>query len=192
MRICPRRSQSSALSMLSAVTRRKSNGNTLNISLTNSRKNNKSKRKKMKNLEKNKAKKGNLLLFLALLFLINPSIQVVDIFPDFIAYFIIINRISYATDRAPYFAEAKSALSKLTLVSLLKLPAYFVVVFARSGNVGDTDIYALFAFSFAFVEAIFSVIAVYYLFEGAFYIGQRTDAISLIRPFYINRKKTRT
>ena len=145
----------------------------------------------MINLEKNKAKRGDFLLFLSLLLLINPSVQVVDIFPDFIAYFIILKRISYAADRAPYFAEAKSALSKLALISILKLPAYFVVVFARSGNVGDTDIYALFAFSFAFVEAIFSVIAIYYLFEGAFYLGQRTEAISLIRPFSINRKGTR-
>ena len=146
----------------------------------------------MKNLEKTKKKPGDFLIFLSLLLLINPSVQVVDIFPDFIAYFIIINRLSYATDRAPYFAEAKSALSKLMLISLLKLPAYFVVVFARSGNVGDTDIYALFAFSFAFVEAIFSLVAIYYLFEGAFYLGQRTEAVSLIRPFYINRRGTRT
>ena len=145
----------------------------------------------MKNLEKSKAKRGDGLLFLALLLLINPSVQVVDIFPDFIAYLIIIKRISYATDRAPYFAEAKSTLSKLMLVSLLKIPAYFVIVFARSGNVGDTDVYALFAFSFACVEAVFSVIAIYYLFEGAFYLGQRTEAVSLIRPFCINRRGTR-
>ena len=146
----------------------------------------------MKNPEKNKTKRGDFLIFLSLLILINPSVQVVDIFPDFIAYFIIIKRISYAADRAPYFAEAKSALSKLALISILKLPAYLVVVFARSGNVGDTDIYALFAFSFAFVEAIFSVVSIYYLFEGAFYLGQRTEAISLIRPFGINRRRTRS
>lgn len=146
----------------------------------------------MKKDKENKRTRGDGLIFLALLFLINPSVQVVDILPDFIAYFIIIRRLSYAVDRAPYFAEAKSAISKLLLISVLKLPAYFVIIFARSGNVGDTDIYALFAFSFAVAEAIFSVIAIYNIFEGAFYLGQRTEAISLIKPFYINRRSART
>ena len=136
--------------------------------------------------------RGDGLIFLALLFLINPSVQVVDIFPDFIAYFIIIKRLSYAIDRAPYFAEARVAFSRLMLLSILKIPAYFVIVTARSGNVGDTDIYALFAFSFAAIEAILSVMAIYYLFEAIFYLGQRTDATVLIRPYYVNRRKTRT
>ena len=142
--------------------------------------------------EKNKKARGDFWIFLSLFFLINPSVQVVDVLPDFIAYFIIVNRLSYATERAPYFAEAKNVFSRLLLLSLLKIPAFFVIVFARSGNVGDTDIYALFAFSFAVIEAILSVSAVYYLFEAAFYLGQRTDAICLIRPFYINKKQTRT
>lgn len=146
----------------------------------------------MKKDKENNRPRGDGLILFALLLLINPSVQVVDIFPDFIAYIIILRRLSYAVDRAPYFAEARSAVSKLLLISILKLPAYFVIVFARSGNVGDTDIYALFAFSFAAVEAIFSVIAIYYLFEGAFYLGQRTEAISLIKPFTINKRGTRT
>ncbi|MBQ7355762.1 MAG: hypothetical protein IJW66_00005, partial [Clostridia bacterium] len=146
----------------------------------------------MKKDKENNRLRGDGLILFALLLLINPSVQVVDIFPDFIAYIIILRRLSYAVDRAPYFAEARSAVSKLLLISILKLPTYFVIVFARSGNVGDTDIYALFAFSFAAVEAIFSVIAIYYLFEGAFYLGQRTEAISLIKPFAINKRGTRT
>ena len=145
----------------------------------------------MERTKKLKSGFGNFLLIIALVCLANPSVQVVDIFPDFIAYFIIARKLSYAVPRAPYFAEAKSAFSRLMLISLMKLPAYFVIISARSGNVGDNDIYALFAFTFAALEAVFSVKAVYYLFEAAFYLGQRSEASPLIKPFYLNKKKTR-
>jgi hypothetical protein len=142
--------------------------------------------------KKLKSSFSNFLLIIAFVCLANPSVQVVDIFPDFIAYLIIARKLSYAVPRAPYFAEAKSAFSRLVLISLMKLPAYFVIISARSGNVGDNDIYALFAFTFAALEAVFSVKAVYYLFEAVFYLGQRSEASPLIKPFYINKKKTRS
>ncbi len=134
-------------------------------------------------------RKGRFGLILAFILLINPSINVFDLLPDFIAYIIIANRLDYAKDKSPFFFEARDALRKLALVSLIKLPAFFLMITFRSHNVGDNDIRALFAVSFAVIEAVLLYSLVKNLFSAFFYLGQRSENSGLIRPFRVGKSK---
>ena len=134
---------------------------------------------------------GKGLLILAVICFINPNINIIDLIPDFIGAFIIAKYISYLSDRVPYFAEAKIAFMKLGLVSLFKIPAFFIMTSVRSSNVSDNDIVALFVFSFAICEIVFFYIAIDNLFSGLFYLGERSDVAALISPFNVGRKKKR-
>ena len=63
----------------------------------------------------------------ALVLLCNPNIHVIDILPDFIAYFIIFSLLSEAADLAPHFAQARDSAKKLALIGLFKIPAAFLL-----------------------------------------------------------------
>ena len=67
-----------------------------------------------------------------LIFLLNPNVHTIDVLPDFVAYIICAHMLRYAKDRAPYFEEARAGFIKLAIVSALKIPAYFVITFARA------------------------------------------------------------
>ena len=84
-------------------------------------------------------------LIFALIMLFNPNLQLIDILPDFIGFFILAKFIERAADAAPYFEEARAAFVKLGYISLAKIPALFVIVLVRSKNTLDNDIIALFA-----------------------------------------------
>ena len=129
-----------------------------------------------------KKKKGKLSgwIVLALLFLANPNIHIIDILPDFVGYIIIVRALRYASERAPYFAEARSDFKKLALLSLFKLPSLLIQTQIRSTNLGDNDILALFAFSFGVVEIVWTVNAVRHLFDAFYYLGQRSEAKAVL------------
>ena len=137
------------------------------------------------------AARRHIPLIIALIFLANPNINVIDVLPDFIAYFIIARSLNYASDRSPYFAEAKADFYKLCVIGLAKIPALFIQTLVRSGNVGDNDIVALFAFTFGVVELIISVSAIKNLFSALFYLGERTDASPILSTFSLSKKKAK-
>ena len=129
------------------------------------------------------------LIFVALIFLFNPSVNVIDILPDFIGYFIIARLLVYPADVSPYFEEARSTFLKLAWLNVAKMLAIFLV-FGNEVNRGDTT--ALFAFGFAVGDAILGIMAIRYLFEALFYLGQRTEVTAIIEPFQISRHHSTT
>lgn len=131
------------------------------------------------------------LLVLALVFLTNPVVVIFDYLPDLVGYLIIAGALKFLSDRAPYFEEARGGFLRLALVSLVKLPAYVIMTYAKGQNVGDSDINALFAFSFTVIEAVLLFGALKNTFEALSYLGQRSDAAALLKPFPIS-KRTRT
>lgn len=126
-----------------------------------------------------KATSASAIIF-ALITLFNPNINIIDLIPDFIGYFILAFTFEKAADCAPYFEEARSAFVKLGFVSLLKIPALFIIVFARSKNTLDNDIIVLMTCIFAIAECIILIKAIKNIFDALSYLGQRTDAASLI------------
>lgn len=119
-------------------------------------------------------------LIFAAVMLFNPNVNLIDILPDFIGFFILAKFFEKASDSAPYFEEARSAFVKLGFISLAKIPALAIVVIIRSGNVIDNDIVALMALVFAVLELLYLIPAIKSLFDALSYLGERSEAKSLI------------
>ena len=119
-------------------------------------------------------------IIFALVTLFNPNINIVDIIPDFLGYFILFSVFTKAADCAPFFQEARGGFCKLGLVSLMKIPALVITVFARSKNTLDNDIIVLMALLFMILEIIFLIPTVNNIFSALSYLGERSDASSLI------------
>lgn len=128
----------------------------------------------MKTTSKNSKGFYRLLVF-SFVMLFNANINIFDILPDFIAWFILAKLFERAADSAAYFEEARSAFLKLGWVSLMKIPALVIVLLIKGKNTLDNDVFALASFTFGVIEAILSVIAVKYIFEALFHLGERTD-----------------
>jgi len=143
----------------------------------------------MKNIDKKRY--FSLLIFCAV-FLSNPNINVIDIMPDFVAWFILAKLFQRAADSAPYFEEARAGFVKLGWINLAKIPAFFLIITIRSKDTLDNNIFALFSLSFCAVELVFLLPAIKNLFTALFHLGERTEAASLITPidspFSKNRK----
>lgn len=139
----------------------------------------------MKNTDfkKEKILTSGALMTLALVFFANPTVRLFDILPDFVACLIIAKALRYPADRAPFFSEARSAFIKLGIVSLMKIPAFFILISVRSTNVSDFDISALLTFSFAVIEALYFTSAISNLFSALFYLGERSNERVLLAPF---------
>ncbi len=117
----------------------------------------------------------------ALVMLFNPNVNLIDILPDFIGYFILYSAFGFAADAAPHFAEARGAFLKLAFINLAKLPSLLIIALVRQSNTLDNDVVALFALCFLVIELIFLIPAIKNIFEALFYLGERSDAESLIR-----------
>ncbi len=137
-----------------------------------------------------KKKKLPLIIF-SLIILFNPYVKVVDIFPDFIAYFIIAKLLERPADSAPYFEETRVSAVRLAWISLLKIPAFMLIVFIRSNNTLDSDVYAMATLIFAAVELLFLIPMINNLFSALFYLGERANASALITPFPLGKSGKR-
>lgn len=126
------------------------------------------------------------LIFLALVFLFNPNINVIDLLPDFFGYFILVRLLRYPADISPYFEEARATLQKLAWLSVLKVPAIFLIFGFGTGR-GDTT--ALLALGFCIGDLILGIMAIKYLFDALFYLGERTSADAILRTFPISKKR---
>ena len=111
-------------------------------------------------MTREKKKRGFSEIIAALILIIIPGINIIDITPDFIAYFIILAALSRAKDIAPYFAEAALAFKRLAVLSLLKIPALIIVYIVRGKNFQDHDITVLMTLVFTVAEVILLVVAV--------------------------------
>ncbi len=126
------------------------------------------------------------LIILSPVFLFNPNVNMIDILPDFVAYLILLRCMGMAPDIIPYLEECKDALRKLTIISIVKIPA-MLIMFANMYS--GRDIIPLFTLSFSVFEIIFLYSAISNGFKGLFYIGERTAASGLIEPIKIYESK---
>lgn len=137
--------------------------------------------------KKNKSRFYSLLIF-SLVFLLNPNINVIDIMPDFIAWFILAKLFESAADSAPYFEEARLGFVKLGYVNLAKIIGLLIIFFVKSRDVSDNNIFALVSLSFAAIELLFLIPTVKNIFLALFHLGERTDALALISPINSTEK----
>ena len=126
---------------------------------------------------------AGIIISIAIVCFANPTVRLFDIFPDFIACFIIARALRFPSDRAPFFSEARAAFLKLAIISIAKIPGFIALVSIRGSNVSDYDICVLMTFSFALIEAVYFYSAINNLFAGFFYLGERSSTGVLLRPF---------
>ena len=138
--------------------------------------------------KKEKYRYGSIIFALAMI--INPNINVVDLLPDFIGYIIIARAISDACLSTPYFSEAKKYVLRLLWLSVLRLPAFLLIVSVRGGNTLDGDIIVLMTLVFCVAEALLLIFAISNLFSGLFYMGERCNTVNLISDFKLSGKRT--
>lgn len=129
-------------------------------------------------------------IWIALIFLVNPNIHVVDLLPDFIAYFLLFSVLSEAAGLSPHFTEARDAAKRLAILELFKIPASLLILVARSSNTMDTNLIPTFAIIFSVFEMILGYTFIYHASEALFYLGERTNATALIRGFRIRKGDT--
>ncbi|MBQ2718491.1 MAG: hypothetical protein IJF73_00300 [Clostridia bacterium] len=116
-------------------------------------------------------------LSVAACFLFNPNVSTVDVLPDFIGYLFILYALRHLVSFVPYMAAAADAFRKLFYITLLKLPALFLMLTLASERVTIT----LFSLVFAILELVFLYPAFQNLFEGLFYLGERFDCPAALR-----------
>lgn len=129
------------------------------------------------------------LLTLSFVMLFNPNITIIDLMPDFIAWFILAKLFEHAANSAVYFEEARVAFLRLGWLSLARIPAFFIVLFIRSHDVLDNNIYALASLSFGVAELILLMQATKNIFAGLFHVGERTEANALIAPIKVSERR---
>ena len=126
------------------------------------------------------------LITISLIFLFNPSANLIDILPDCIAYLLLILAIGSIHETVPYLRECKDALVKLCIVTLIKLPAFTVMY---SNITSGKDIVPLFTLVFVTLELILLYSAVTNGYNALAYLGERTDCASVRDAFVIGKNK---
>ena len=124
-----------------------------------------------------KAKRCSLisfpLLFLGLLFLLNPPVNLIDLLPDAVGYLCLFFGVRGAAAHFPYFDELKNGFHKLFWLSLSKLPAFLLFALVYGGNTSERSLITVLALGYFVVELLF-LLPVFRTFFRAFsYLGER-------------------
>ncbi len=120
-------------------------------------------------------------MLVGLIFLFNPSWNLMDILPDFIGCLLILSALALPSELAPYFADAKERFQKLVWLELSKIPAFLLMMTIYAGDVSQRSIIAVFAITYAILELLFLIPAFRFLLGGFFYLGERFGCSSAIR-----------
>ena len=104
------------------------------------------------------------------IFLFNPFINIIDIFPDFIGYLFIMRALSELSDLERNIRNARAKFKSAMWVSLVK----FALVFASM--IFDSTWYLILTFTFGILECMYLIPAFVDLFYGISYLeGRYTD-----------------
>ena len=124
----------------------------------------------MKLLKKGKTCLGLSFCFPAAFFLFNPNISIIDIFPDFIGYFLLSLAFSKLGELNESVYAAVSAFRRMILVDLGKWAAIIWVFGLSVPDERNTSL-LLWTFVFAVLEMVFAIPAFMKLFNGLTQIG---------------------
>lgn len=117
-----------------------------------------------------KIRKNIIGIAIACLFIFNPNISVIDIFPDFIGYIILSLCIARLADLNEILDEARIAFTRMIWIDLAKIIAIFWI-FGMSVTDEYTSSLMLWSFVFGVLEIIFAAPAFSKLFAGLIQIG---------------------
>ncbi len=113
---------------------------------------------------------GIMMIAVGMFFLINPTVNIIDVIPDFIGYLLIVFGIDKLADMEDHFAEAKKSFVLLSVISAAKTVSCLLL------SVIDGTFVILLAFGFALLEALFFIPAIIKMFGGFQYYGLRLES----------------
>ncbi len=119
-------------------------------------------------------------IIIALVFLMNPCINIIDILPDFVGYLIIMRALYASAALYPQFRDAYSNFRTLTVISIAKTLA-LPIIFIISGT--EMTWLLILAFTFGGLEIFYGVVAFSKLFEGIYYSAERTAGSAVFEGY---------
>ena len=100
------------------------------------------------------------------LFLFNPDIALIDVFPDFIGYLLLTLSLRFARDLSPHFESAWKKFRLLTLITFAKLLALFWVMGILTNALEKPTMLLLLSFVSSILELIWGIPAWFSFTEG--------------------------
>lgn len=125
---------------------------------------------------------------LALIFLFNPNIAIIDVLPDFIGYILLCLSIVKLSDISETVAEALTAFKRLVFIDAAKLVA-ILWVFGMSVTTERNSSLLLWSFAFGVLEYVFVIPAFIKLFKGITELGCLYENTSVLAPAGKGRRK---
>ena len=119
-------------------------------------------------------------LLLALVFLFNPPLSLIDILPDFVGYLLLMSAIRNASAAFPHFDEARRGFERMFWISLIKLPALLLMLSVIKINSGERAIITVFSLGFALVEVIFAISAFRAFGQALSHLGEREGLMPVL------------
>ena len=113
------------------------------------------------------------LLFTGFLFLLNPSLNLIDFLPDAVGYLCLFFAVRGASFHFPYFDDLKDGFHKLFWLSLSKIPAFFLFALVYGGNTSERSLITVLALGYFVVELLFLLPVLRTFFRAASYLGER-------------------
>lgn len=127
-----------------------------------------------------KIRKNLIGIAIACMFIFNPNISVIDIFPDFIGYIILTLCVARLADLNDILDEAHTAFSRMIWIDLSKVIAIFWI-FGMNVTSEYTSSLMLWSFVFGVLEILFAAPAFSKLFAGLMQIGDYYPNESILR-----------
>lgn len=120
---------------------------------------------------------------IAFLFLFNPNITVIDIFPDFIGYFILMLSLTRLADLNENVQQARQLFSRMVLIDAGKILA-ILWIFGMEAAGERSSSMMLWTFVFGVLELMMLIPAYHRLFEGLIGLGNFYETQSV---FYVKK-----
>ena len=120
-------------------------------------------------------------LFLGLVFLCNPSINLFDLLPDAIGYGLLMLALRNAAATFAHFDDALRGFTRLFWINLAKIPAALLMMYIAGIDLEERGMITVFAFGFAVLEWFFVIPAFRAMFEGFTLLGEREGVYAAFR-----------
>lgn len=127
---------------------------------------------------KSKIKMPWIMLATAFIFIFNPNISIVDVFPDFIGYIIISVALTRPSMISETLADAKKSFDRMILIDIGKYFA-LVWVFGIDSLSERASSLLLWSFVFSVLETIFLIPSYLKLFKGLSDLGDYYENVSI-------------
>ncbi len=118
------------------------------------------------------------------IFLLNPAPALFDILPDAIGYLLLVMSLRRVSLSLARFESAREKFIKLALLSLSKIPAFFLITYiAVSTSFSQGAIIPVATLAYAVGELCYLLPALNHLFLGFYHLGERWEVSSALAPF---------